>query len=52
MIHGIYLNYKRENLNKSIKLDDITNYFKNLECAQQMYYINYKYHNNLCELNN
>ena len=52
MVHGIYLNYKRENLNRSIKLDDITNYFKNLECAQQMYYINYKYHNNLCELNN
>ncbi len=47
VIHSIYLNNKRQNINKSITFEDVTNYFKNLECAQQMYYINYKYYNNL-----
>jgi len=46
-IHGIYLDYKRQNINKSITFEDVNIYFKKLECAQQMYYINYKYYNNL-----
>ena len=30
-IHGIYLDNKRQNINKSITFDDVNNFFKKLD---------------------
>tara|TARA_Y100000389_G_scaffold202673_2_gene248679 strand:- start:51 stop:1241 length:1191 start_codon:yes stop_codon:yes gene_type:complete len=46
-IHGIYLTNKSQNLNKSITFEDVNKYFENLDCSQQMYYLNNKYYNNV-----